>query len=111
MTRSAVIALLSGAAAGSVLAFQSNPQENHVGWVAQVLQRMQAIKPGMTRTGLLTVFTTEGGLSTRLQQTYVSQDCPYFKVDVEFEGNGLAEDGRDLIVKISRPYLEFSHID
>jgi hypothetical protein len=83
---------------------------------------MQTIKPGMTRNDLLKVFTIEGGLSTGLQRTFVSRDCLYFKVDVEFEAVGrpsrdqdgrvtLMEDGRDVIVKISRPYLEFAVFD
>jgi hypothetical protein len=46
---------------------------------------METIKPGMTREELLKVFATEGGLSTGLNRTFVSRDCPYFKVDVEFE--------------------------
>ena len=77
---------------------------------------MQSIKPGMTRKDLLTVFTTEGGLSTGLQRTYGSRDCPFFKVDVVFEPVGrrsrdsegratLVQDERDIIVKISQPYL------
>ena len=83
---------------------------------------MQTIKPGMSREALLEVFTTEGGLSTALQRTFVSRDCPYFKVDVEFKAVGradrdnqgrvtLIEDARDPIVKISRPYLAFSVAD
>ncbi len=94
----------------------------HVDWVAQVLTRMDGIKPGMTRTDLLKVFTTEGGLSTGLQRTFVSRDCPYFKVDVTFRAVGrpdrdregrvtLAEDGRDEIVSVSKPYLAFSVMD
>ncbi len=70
----------------------------------------------MTRERLLTVFTTEGGLSTGLRRTFVSRDCPYFKVDVEFEAVGrpgydkdgrvtLVEDARDVIVRISNPNL------
>jgi hypothetical protein len=38
----------------------------------------------MTREDLLRVFITEGGLSTRTQQTYVLKVCPYIHVDVEF---------------------------
>jgi hypothetical protein len=91
-------------------------------WVGQALQQMKTIQPGMTRERLLTVFTEEGGLSTAHRRTYVSKDCPYFKVDVEFEPVGrpdrdedghvaLEEDSRDTITKISRPYLEFSIMD
>jgi hypothetical protein len=96
--------------------------KDHTACVAESLKRMQTIKPGMTRADLLKVFTTEGGLSTPLWRTFVSQDCPYFKVDVEFEevgrpsrdANGrvtLEEGSRDIIVKISRPYLQFSIAD
>jgi hypothetical protein len=83
---------------------------------------MQTIKPSMTRETLLTVFTTEGGVYTGLQRTFVSRDCPYFKVDVEFlavgrpnrDGNGtvtLIEGSQDIILKISRPYLQFTIAD
>ena len=76
----------------------------------------------MTREALYRVFTTEGGLSTRLQRTFVSRDCPYFKVDVEFQATGRSdrdesggiapvEDRNDRILKISRPYLQFSIVD
>jgi hypothetical protein len=93
-----------------------------VAWVAEVLKRMQTIKPGMTRQTLLTAFTTEGGLSTGLQRTFVSRDCPYFKVDVEFQAVGrpnrdengrvtLVEGDEDIILKLSTPYLQFSVMD
>lgn len=91
-------------------------QQEHIDWVGEVAGRMQGIRPGMTRKQLLEVFTTEGGLSTGLQRTYVSRDCPWFKVDVEFEAVGrpprdavgrvtLVEAEEDRIVKISRPYV------
>jgi hypothetical protein len=83
---------------------------------------MQTIKPGMTRTDLLKVFTTEGGTFTGLQRTFVSRDCPYFKVAVEFEAVGrpshdadgrvtLVEGSEDKIITISQPYLQFSVVD
>jgi hypothetical protein len=83
---------------------------------------MQTVKPGMTRKTLLSIFTTEGGLSTGLRRTYVSRDCPYFKVDVEFRAVGrpdrdqsgrvtLVEADEDIIVNVSRPYLQFSVMD
>ena len=76
----------------------------------------------MTREELMKVFRTEGGLSTGLHRTFVSRECPYFKVDVEFRAVGrpdrdsdgrvtLEEDARDVIVQISRPYLQFSIAD
>jgi hypothetical protein len=80
------------------------------------MDKMETIKIGDTRASLLRVFTTEGGLSTALQHTYVSQDCPLFKIDVKFRAVGRPErdsDGReslvesnaDVITTLSRPYL------
>jgi hypothetical protein len=124
-----VLVLLAVAAVGSSapvgmrrLANEEQCQQEHREWVAQALQKMQAVQPGATRKDLLVVFTTEGGLSTGLRRTYVSRECPYFKVDAEFEAVGrpnrdgegrvtLAEDDRDIIVKVSRPYLQFSVTD
>jgi hypothetical protein len=95
---------------------------DHQAWVGDALKKMETIKPGMTRARLLEVFTTEGGTSTALQRTFVSRDCPYFKVDVRFRavgrpdhdsegGDTLEEDSRDIIVKTSRPYLQFTILD
>lgn len=95
---------------------------DHVSWVAEALKRIATIKPGMTREDLLKVFTTEGGLSTGLRRTFVSRDCPYFKIDVQFEAVGrpardasgrvtLEEDSQDVITQISRPYLQFTIVD
>ena len=86
------------------------------------MEKMEAIKPGMTREELLKVFRTEGGLSTGLHRTFVSRDCSYFKVDVDFEAIGrpnrdgdgrvtVVEDKRDIIAKASRPYLQFGIAD
>jgi hypothetical protein len=88
----------------------------HVAWVAKVMDKMETIKIGDSRASLLRVFTAEGGLSTALQHTYVSQDCPLFKIDVKFRAVGRPEldsDGReslvesndDIITALSRPYL------
>jgi len=51
--------------------------------------------------------------------TSISRDCSYFKVTVDFEAVGrpnrdkdgrvtLEEDTRDIIVNVSRPYLQFA---
>lgn len=90
---------------------------DHDAWVGEALMRMQTIKPSMTRDDLLGMFTVEGGWSTALWRTFVWRDCPYFKVDVTFrhaagrklkdrEDAVLSEYGDDVIVTISKPYLE-----
>jgi hypothetical protein len=91
-------------------------------WVRDVLAKMETIRPGMTRGELLKVFRTEGGLSNGLERRFVSRECAYFKVDVEFEAVGrpghdsdgrvtVEEDSRDIVVEVSRPYLQFSIAD
>ncbi len=129
MLRRRVFHLLASAALTGATTLRAGPTKgpsqcspSHVDWVTKVLERMQTIKPGSSRKALLTVFATEGGLSTGLRRTFVSQDCPYFKVDVEFKAVGRPErdeDGRgtlveadeDIILKVSTPYLQFSVMD
>jgi len=78
-------------------------------WIAKVLRQVGAISPGMTRTDLLRIFTTDGGIFTREQQTFVLRECRYIKVDVVFSpANHEAE---DRIMRISRPYLAYSVAD
>ena len=125
VSRLLVFSVLLGGAIGSAISVWAVPQQterqstdiDHVAWVGQSLNRIQAIKPGMTRGDLLKVFTTEGGISTALHRTFISRDCPYFHVDVEFEAVGrpnhdangretTIERSQDTIVKISKPYLQ-----
>jgi len=85
-------------------------------WIAKVLRQITKFEPGMKRQDLLKVFTTEGGLSTRFQRTYVYAECPYIKVNVQFkaasdEGNVVAEEPDDIIESISQPYLGWSAMD
>lgn len=118
MKRRRILTLFAGAALSAPGLLQgqiSDPQE-HIAWVGQVLKRMLTIRHGMTREQLLTVFTVEGGLYDSLHRTFVSKDCPYFKVDVVFETTGGSvqndsENAQDRIQTISRPYLQFSVID
>ena len=130
ISRFLLLAVLSGIIIGAAISVRGTEQasrvqsfhKDHVAWVGQVLKQMQTIKPGMTRTDLLRVFATEGGLSTALHRTFVNRDCPYFKVDVEFRAVGRASrdgDGRetpvegsqDIIVKISIPYVASGIVD
>jgi hypothetical protein len=80
------------------------------------MEAIDAIKPGMTRADLLTVFTVEGGISTRARRTYVYRLCPYIKVEVDFTpvtnpDDRLTEMSDDKILKLSRPYLQYSVTD
>jgi hypothetical protein len=84
--------------------------------IADILTACQKIKPGMTRTELSKVFTTEGGLSTAKHRTFVYRGCPYIKVDVDFnlsdpKQSVVDERATDTISKISKPYLGWSIVD
>jgi len=84
----------------------------------QVLKDVSSIQPGMTRADLLRVFMAEGGLATRDGQQFVYRRCPYIKVIVNFHkpddadidwGNAPEEEwDRDVILSISKPFLESS---
>lgn len=114
--------LAAGAQDGHRAAEDGAQRAERQAWVGRVLERMLAVRPGMTRRQLVEVFTTEGGLSTRYQRTYVSRECVFFKVRVEFQAVGdagaadgdrawMEEDDGDVISKISEPFLEFSVAD
>jgi hypothetical protein len=84
----------------------------HTAWINDVLRAIETIKPGMTRSDLEKIFTTEGGLSTSSQRTYVYRQCRHIKVDVRFAASVRdAELPTDKIVDISRPYLAWSTMD
>jgi hypothetical protein len=90
--------------------------QERTAWIAKVLRQIGKIKPGMQRKDLAKVFTTEGGRSNRFQRTYVSIECPYIKVDVQFkpaghESDALPEAPEDVIESISRPYLQWTIMD
>ena len=119
---SGCMALFGNQPKGSGNVSKNDCSNEHSAWVEEVLKRMQTIKVGMIRESLLTVFTSEGGLSTALQQTYVSQECPYFKVNVRFAAVGRPDrdrdgmetdvkDPKDVITFISEPFLQFSIMD
>ena len=95
---------------------ESRATDEHTEWITKSLKEIESVKVGMTRADLLRVFKEEGGISTRRRRRYVYHDCPYIKVDVEFEPvgdpeNKVSESPRDKIIKISKPFLEWSILD
>jgi hypothetical protein len=121
-----ILLLLSVIIIGGSASFRptqsANPEpcaQNHEAWLKQVSEKMEAIKPGMTRWDLLKFlraegtprprFLTMGGPPQVLRESFVSQDCPYLKIDVEFESGWLGRvPHQDVIVKVSKPYLQFA---
>jgi hypothetical protein len=97
-------------------ASESRSTDDHTEWIARSLKEIESVKVGMTRVDLMKVFNEEGGISTRTWRRYAYRDCLYIKVDVEFESVGEPEDklsqsSEDKIIKISKPFLEWSIID
>jgi len=122
-----VLLLLSVIVIGGSASFRptqsANPEpcaQNHEAWLKQVSEKMETIKPGMTRWDLLKVLRTEGtarrafrtgmgGPPQVLRESFVSQDCPYLRIDVEFvEFEAGAVPNQDVIVRVSKPYLQFA---
>ena len=120
-----VLLLLSIIVIGGSASFRpaqsANPEpcaQNHEAWLKQVSEKMETIKPGMTRWDLLRVLRTEGTPRRRftvgggpqpqgvLRESFVSQDCPYLRIDVELSGRD--DPIQDVIVKVSKPYLQFA---
>jgi hypothetical protein len=111
-----MLALLSLLLWTSVHAQQPSADPELTRQISEAIRDMSMIQVGMQRRDLLRVFTVEGGVSSRLQRTYVYRRCPYIKVDIEFEEVGrdaagrvpLPEAAEDVIKHISRPYLAWS---
>lgn len=101
--------------ASSASLAQSQNSESHTEWITRSLKQMKSVKVGMSRAELLQVFKEEGGLSTRFWRRYVYRDCPYIKVDVEFEPVEAKADtheyATDKLSRISKPFLEWSIMD
>ena len=114
LTRMAFLCILCVSATDRP-AGEENPtqiDEEHTAWISGVLKEAQTIKAGMTRSDLMKVFTTEGGLSTTSQRKYVYRQCPYIKIDVKFAAASPSEElPTDKIVRVSHPYLEWSIMD
>jgi len=83
--------------------------------IEAVMQAIDAIKPGMTRADMLTIFREDSGITSPSLQRYVFRLCPYIKVDFEFERRTNSDDqangNDDKILKLSRPYLQYSGAD
>ena len=77
----------------------------------EVLEAVGKLKPGETRAALDTVFEEEGGWQVAADTRYVYKKCPYIKINVEFAGHEINKRSplpTDKIVKVSKPYLDYS---
>lgn len=79
-----------------------NTSMSHTEWVGNTLTEIRTVKVGMKRKDLLRIFVPDGGLGSG--RTFQYRDCPYIKVDVEFDRD-------DTITNISTPYLNNPTLD
>lgn len=89
--------------------------QDHTAWISGILRTIQTVRPGMTRRDVERLFIPDGGLSSGAPSIYVFRECLFIKVQVDFRPtlkNGVwGGSADDVIVKISRPYLEAMNID
>ena len=118
MKSAVLVTLVTMLLAGLILnsSEQTVSSDTHLRWVESALKDMESVSAGMTREQLQRVFTTEGGISNPSERRYVYKGCPLFKVQVEFQTRKSSE-GRplespdDVIIKISKPFLERTIVD
>jgi len=113
----AILGLLALCAARSEQTKPVPSETDHTAWVQKCLNDFQAIKPGMTRSEVEARLHTDGGFQGVQLRRFVHPACHLFKVEVEFEVKGDANDqtwasrGKDKVVKVSKPYLEPMFMD
>jgi hypothetical protein len=78
-------------------------------------------KPNKTRNDLKKSFQLNGGSYHRFECTYLYRECPFIKIDVKFKIDDVKGEDQfskdwklsdsDIIVEISKPFLEWPTID
>jgi len=86
--------------------------------VAVCLKDFKKLKPGMSRGEINRLFPRDGGIHRVSQVRFTHPECPYLKVDVEFEFKSDPDDqnrpirgDEDRATSISKPYVEAPHLD
>ena len=104
----------------SLLHADPNPEmaTDKLQWVQKCLADFQAIKVGMTRRQVDSMFRTDGGFQGVVTVCFTHPTCRYFKIDVEFDvQRNPAEQGRvvkgmgDKVIRVSKPYIEAPNYD
>ena len=89
-------------------------QQARIRWVGECLRDFNALKLGMTRTEVETVFPQYTWDIHSFPTRIIHPDCPLFMIDVDFDVKGNPEDHNratpspeDLVTNISKPYIAF----
>jgi hypothetical protein len=87
--------------------------------VKEALDDPSHIKPGMTRADVKKSFTPDGGFQffskSGSTTRYLYLKCSFIKIDVKFQNAAASKRGssspNDVVVSISKPYLEYPFTD
>jgi hypothetical protein len=80
--------------------------------IARALESVNRITKDTTRADVEKEFEADGGIYSRDQTVYVDRQCPLIKIRVSFVLDKAYKDfvtgsPRDLVVAVSKPYLEY----
>lgn len=79
--------------------------------IRQALDDSLHIKAGMTRADVGKNFQRDGGLQARFTTRYLYSKCGLIKIEVEFKAVAKSEteffSPNDIVVSVSKPYLEY----
>ena len=82
--------------------------------VQQALVASREIKAGATRADVERHFVRDGGVQFRQTTRYVYRQCPYLRLDVDFDvtrGAAASFSPEDKVVKVSKLYVDYSTKD
>ncbi len=94
-----------------VIKLQQEVAAAHCAWLEERIKEMQAVRIGMTRTGVEKMLAVDGGgFTLRADERYMNPKCEYIKLDIHYKlDKGTKEsDGQenDIVDKISGPLLD-----
>ena len=94
------------------------PAQDSCAIIRQAIDDTLQIKPGMTRADVEKKYQLDGGLQPlNLPSTtrYLYLKCSLIKIDVEFKAGADSKRGslspNDIVVSVSKPYLEYPFTD
>ena len=85
--------------------------------VEDAIDDSRHVKPGISRRELEKDWRVDGGLSVREEANYDYRKCLDIKIHVNFkpvpsqQRAGEEPDQNDIVIKVSRPYLEYAFAD
>jgi hypothetical protein len=92
-------------------------QDSCAALIQNAIKTVNELRDGGIRADVERNFNLDGGLNFRERTRYIFKKCHYIKIDVEFSNNGKRDNSAidfpstDIIVRVSKPYLESQIMD